>query len=75
MPADVGALAVAVGRALPFDVVVTGGPRLPDAAAPGLPRGPVKFVLDDARLPPIDELVRRLPRSPAGPAGRSPSTA
>ena len=53
-PADVAALAAA---ALPFAVVVTGGPGLSAGAGPTLRRGPVKFVLDDARLPPIDALV------------------
>jgi predicted amidohydrolase YtcJ len=57
-PADVDALAGAVADGtLPFDVVVSGGPGLPDPAGPGLRRGPVKFVLDDARLPSIDALV------------------
>ena len=55
---DVDALAGAVAAGtLPFDVVVSGGPGLAAGAGPTLRRGPVKFVLDDARLPPIDELV------------------
>lgn len=55
-PAELDLLAAA---ALPIGVVVTGGPTLPATAAADLPRGPVKFVLDDARLPPIDEIVRQ----------------
>ncbi len=44
---------------LPVTVTVSGGPALPPTAGADLTRGPVKFVLDDARLPPIDVLVAR----------------
>ena len=50
--------------ALPFDVVVTGGPGLPTGAGEELGRGPVKFLLDDARLPTPRRARRRLPHRP-----------
>ena len=40
----------------PLTVAVTGAAPLADLDA-GLPRGPVKVVLDDARLPALDDLV------------------
>ena len=52
-----------------------GGPALPPTAGADLARGPVKFVLDDARLPPIDVLARAVPHGPPGSGGRSPCTA
>ena len=56
--AEVALLAAHVLTAgFPVDVTVTGGPDLSAAAAPDLPRGPVKFVLVEHRLPSIDELV------------------
>jgi predicted amidohydrolase YtcJ len=54
--ADLRLLAAAAGApGFPLDVVVTGAPALADLDV-GLPRGPVKVVLDEARLPPLDEL-------------------
>jgi predicted amidohydrolase YtcJ len=56
--ADVEHLAAGVlGRTFPVRVVVTGGPALDADAAPGLERGPVKLVVADHRLPPLDDLV------------------
>lgn len=55
--ADLTALARAVtAPGFPLAVAVTGDAALADADV-GLPRGPVKVVLDDARLPGLDELV------------------
>src|SRR4029450_542778 len=51
---------------LPQRVVVTGGPALPDGD--GLPRGPVKLVLAEADLPPLDELASTITAAHA--AGR-----
>lgn len=50
------AAAVATGD-LPQHVVVTGGPHLDPGAAPALSRGPVKLVLSDLDLPPLDTVV------------------
>ena len=50
----VGAVADGV---LPVDVHVTGGLGLSDDVAPTLHRGPVKFVVGDHRLPPLEELA------------------
>ena len=54
---DVTLLAEAVARGLAVRVVVTGGPNLAPDAGPGLARGPVKLVVTDHDLPPIDALV------------------
>lgn len=48
--------AVSAG-ALPQRVVVTGGPALDPDAAPSLARGPVKLLLHDHDLPPLDTVV------------------
>ena len=57
VPADLALLADAASQPdFPLDVVVTGAPELA-ALDVGLPRGPVKVVLDDTRLPELDELV------------------
>jgi len=59
------ALAAAAGRpAFPLHVAVTGDAALADVDV-GLPRGPVKIVLDDARLPPLDDLVDAFGRARA----------
>lgn len=43
---------------LPQRVMVTGGPALVSVAfPPGLERGPVKLVIDDAEYPALDELI------------------
>jgi predicted amidohydrolase YtcJ len=51
-------LLAAAARApgFPLRVAVTGAPALAELDV-GLPRGPVKVVLDEDRLPPIEELV------------------
>ncbi len=55
--ADLRLLADVAGRpGFPLRIVVTGAPALATLDV-GLPRGPVKVVLDDARLPPLDDLV------------------
>jgi predicted amidohydrolase YtcJ len=55
--ADLRLLAhAAIRPGFPLDVVVTGAPSLASLDV-GLPRGPSKVVLDDARLPPLDDLV------------------
>jgi predicted amidohydrolase YtcJ len=51
------AAAVRVGE-LPQRIVVTGGPGLdPDVVSSTLPRGPVKVLLHDHRLPALDKVV------------------
>ena len=56
-PADLHALAAVASRpGFPVTVAVTGGVTVADVDA-GLPRGPVKIVLDETRLPPFDALV------------------
>lgn len=56
-PAELALLAAAAGQSgFPLDVAVTGGPALA-ATQVGLPRGPVKVILDEARLPPLDDVV------------------
>jgi predicted amidohydrolase YtcJ len=56
-PAELELLAdAAVAPGFPLHVVVTGAPLLAGVDV-GLARGPVKVVLDEARLPPLDELV------------------
>jgi predicted amidohydrolase YtcJ len=60
--------AVASGPGFPLDVAVTGAPALAELDV-GLPRGPVKIVLDEARLPPLGELCAWFRRARA--AGRS----
>lgn len=54
---DVALLAAAAadGR-VPQRVVITGGLHLPADAAPALERGPVKLVIADHDLPPLDDL-------------------
>jgi predicted amidohydrolase YtcJ len=42
---------------LPQHVVVTGGPRLDPDVEASLPRGPVKLLLPDHDLPPLDAMV------------------
>lgn len=61
-PAELEPLATAVASgALPQRVVVTGGPELAGVDPPaGLAAGPVKIVLDDAELPPLDRLCHHL---------------
>ncbi|HEX6237180.1 MAG TPA: amidohydrolase family protein [Acidimicrobiales bacterium] len=61
-PADLCPLATAVASgALPQHVVVTGGPELARIdPPPGLAPGPVKIVLDDAELPPLDRLCHHI---------------
>jgi predicted amidohydrolase YtcJ len=56
---DLEVLAGACARGdLPQDVQVTGGPALAGCEVPsGLRRGPVKVLLADHRLPPLDEVV------------------
>lgn len=67
-PAELRMLAEAATRpGFPLDVAVTGAPALAQLDA-GLPRGPVKVVLDEARLPPLDELTTWFRRARA--AGR-----
>ncbi len=57
-PAELELLATAAGApGFPLHVVVTGAPSLA-AIDSELPRGPVKVVLDEDRLPPLDELGR-----------------
>jgi predicted amidohydrolase YtcJ len=57
-PAEVDLLAAAVAaHELPLDVHVTGGLALPDGAGSALPRGAVKFVVGDHRLPELDALA------------------
>ncbi len=53
---DLLATAVVAGE-LPIDVHVTGGLGLPDVAGSALPRGAVKFVVGDHRLPELDVLT------------------
>ncbi|HEU4842168.1 MAG TPA: amidohydrolase family protein, partial [Ilumatobacteraceae bacterium] len=69
---DPGALqslaTAAVATGFPLAVAVTGAAPLADLDV-GLPRGPVKVVLDDARLPGLDELVAAFRR--ARRAGRN----
>lgn len=56
-PADLRALAaVATRPGFPVTVAVTGAVAIA-ALDVGLPRGPAKIVLDDARLPPLESLV------------------
>jgi predicted amidohydrolase YtcJ len=65
-PAHLDALASAAGApGFPLAVAVTGAAVLTDIDV-GLPRGPVKVVLDDARLPPLDELVATFQRAHRG---------
>jgi predicted amidohydrolase YtcJ len=53
--------AAAVGGALPQRVVVTGGPALAAAdLPPGLERGPVKLIVDDADYPDLDDLAGQM---------------
>lgn len=54
---DLEPLAAAVAAGFPARVVVTGAPSLPVTAGPGLERGPVKLVVADHTLPPVEELV------------------
>jgi predicted amidohydrolase YtcJ len=55
---DLDLVAAAAGHPdFPLRVMVTGGLRLPDDAAPTLPRGPVKIVVADHSLPALDELA------------------
>jgi predicted amidohydrolase YtcJ len=69
---DPDELALLAGAAaedeFPLHVVVTGGPELATLDV-GMARGPVKVVLDDARLPPLDDLVAMFRR--ARSAGRT----
>jgi predicted amidohydrolase YtcJ len=56
-PDELTLLADAARRpGFPLHVAVTGAPALADLDV-GLPRGPVKVVLDEASLPPLDVLV------------------
>lgn len=60
-PDDVTLLAAAVadGR-IPQRLIITGGPELPAHIAPELERGPVKLVIGDHDLPPLDDLTARI---------------
>lgn len=51
--------------ALPIGLTVTGGVDLSRAAAPELPRGPIKIVIDDHALPPLDWVVAEFTRARA----------
>lgn len=57
---DVAQLTLLAGAAqrdgFPLHIAVTGAPALAEVDV-GLPRGPVKIVLDDARLPPLTDLL------------------
>jgi predicted amidohydrolase YtcJ len=56
-PDELRLLADAAGQpGFPLQVVVTGGPALTELDV-GLPRGPVKIILDEGRLPPLDVLI------------------
>lgn len=65
-PAEFEVIAAAVASgALPFRVTVTGGDPLALAKPTGLGLGPVKIVVDDHRLPGLDELGGRVRRARA----------
>ena len=67
-PDELALLADAAGQpGFPLHVAVTGAPALAELDV-GLPRGPVKVVLDEGRLPPLDVLVDWFRRARA--AGR-----
>lgn len=53
------AAAVADGR-IPQRLIITGGPQLPAELAPELERGPVKLVIGDYDLPPLDDVADRI---------------
>jgi predicted amidohydrolase YtcJ len=56
--ADAELLAATVGTGdYPVRVLLMGGPGLPASAGVGLERGPVKLVVGDHDLPPLDRLV------------------
>jgi predicted amidohydrolase YtcJ len=61
-PSGFEVLAEAVQRgAVTQDLVVTGGPGLADAPVPaGLRQGPVKLLVADHTLPPLEDLVGRI---------------
>ena len=56
---------IALAPDFPLRVVVTGGPAVPSSAGAGLPRGPVKLVIGDHRLPALDELINGFRRTRA----------
>lgn len=57
---ELTALASAAGAGqLPLRLVITGAASLPAAAEPTLPRGPVKIVIDDHRLPSLDWVLQQ----------------
>ncbi|MDO8361884.1 MAG: amidohydrolase family protein, partial [Actinomycetota bacterium] len=59
-PAELAVLSAALARGdLRCRLTVTGAPSLPATAAPELPRGPVKLVIDDHQLPGLDWLLRQ----------------
>ena len=53
-------VALLAAAALPLRIVVTGGPGLAAGAASSLPRGPVKLVVADHRLPAVEELASQM---------------
>jgi predicted amidohydrolase YtcJ len=60
-PSTLGLLADHVlRREFPLDVIVTGGLDLAPEAAPELPRGPIKLLAADHRLPLPDDLARSI---------------
>ena len=50
----------------PLQVTITGGPALPAFAGRGLPRGPVKLIVGDHRLPTMEELTAAYLQARAG---------
>ncbi len=60
-PEEMAAFAAAVaGRSLPQRVIAMGRPGLPEAAGPGVMRGPVKILLEERALPAFAALERRI---------------